>query len=94
VLAALRITGGELCAQRFLFLGGGSAAAGIADLLVKAMVQAGLSIEDARRNCWLYDIKGLIQSERRDLAGFHGAGADGLKVSCRATQWSLADQTP
>ena len=70
VLAALRITGGELCAQRFLFLGGGSAAAGIADLLVKAMVQAGLSIEDARRNCWLYDIKGLIQSERRDLAGF------------------------
>jgi malate dehydrogenase (oxaloacetate-decarboxylating)(NADP+) len=70
VLAALRITGGDLREQRFLFLGGGSAASGIADLLVKAMVQAGLSPDAARRQCWLYDIKGLITADRRDLSSF------------------------
>ena len=33
ILGALRITGGALRDQRFLFLGGGSAAIGIAELL-------------------------------------------------------------
>lgn len=70
VSAALRITKDKLTDQRFLFFGAGTAGAGIADLLVKAMVMQGLSEAEARQRCWLYDINGLLQSERTDLANF------------------------
>jgi malate dehydrogenase (oxaloacetate-decarboxylating)(NADP+) len=70
VLAALRITGGQLVDQKVLFLGGGSAAIGIAGLLTRAMVQAGLSEHDARQRSWLFDIDGLVQSERTDLTTY------------------------
>src|SRR5438105_10415551 len=46
ILAALRITKGKLTDQRFLFLGGGSAATGIAELLSQAMALDGLPIAD------------------------------------------------
>ncbi len=41
ILAALRITGQKLTDQRFLFLGGGSAATGIAELISQAMAREG-----------------------------------------------------
>jgi malate dehydrogenase (oxaloacetate-decarboxylating)(NADP+) len=70
ILAALRITGGELTEQKVLFLGGGSAAIGIAGLLTTAMVHAGLSEAEARRRSWLFDVDGLVQSERPDLTTY------------------------
>ncbi|MBW4692717.1 MAG: NAD-dependent malic enzyme [Lyngbya sp. HA4199-MV5] len=70
ILAALRLTGGKMSEQTFLFLGAGSAATGIADLLAQVMVQEGLSAEQARGRCWLFDRKGLVQSSRTDLAEF------------------------
>jgi malate dehydrogenase (oxaloacetate-decarboxylating)(NADP+) len=70
ILAALRITGGELIDQKVLFLGGGSAAIGIAGLLTRAMVHAGLSEAEARRRSWLFDVDGLVQSERTDLTTY------------------------
>ncbi|UBF28083.1 NAD-dependent malic enzyme [Kovacikia minuta CCNUW1] len=70
ILAGLRLTGGKITEQTFLFLGAGSAGTGIADLLVKVMVQAGLSQEQARNRCWLFDINGLLESSRTDLADF------------------------
>jgi malate dehydrogenase (oxaloacetate-decarboxylating)(NADP+) len=70
IIAALRITGGKLREQRFLFLGGGSAATGIAALISEAMVQEGLSIEQAHGRNWLYDVNGLMTSSRTDLANF------------------------
>src|SRR5712691_5429644 len=48
ILAALRITKQKLTEQRFLFLGGGSAATGIAELLSEAMAPEGLPIDQAR----------------------------------------------
>ena len=60
ILAALRITGQRLTEQRFLFLGGGSAATGIAELISQAMAMEGLSIEAARARNWLFDVNGLI----------------------------------
>lgn len=68
IFSALRITGQPLTAQRVLFLGAGEAATGIADLIASAMVAQGLSIEEARRSCWLVDSKGLVVKSRRDLA--------------------------
>ncbi|MGF6932497.1 malate dehydrogenase (oxaloacetate-decarboxylating)(NADP+) [Paraburkholderia sp. UCT70] len=70
ILAALRVTGGTLANQRFLFLGGGTAGSGIASLLAKAMMEAGVSQEDAFGACWLYDKTGLIHAGRTDLAEF------------------------
>lgn len=68
IFSALRITGQPLTAQRVLFLGAGEAATGIADLIASAMVAQGLSMEEARRSCWLVDSKGLVVKARRDLA--------------------------
>lgn len=64
IYAALRITGGKLTDQRFLFLGAGSAATGIAELISQAMAMEGLPITDARRRNLLFDVNGLLDSSR------------------------------
>jgi len=64
LFGALRITGTPLAAQRFLFLGAGSAAIGVAELLVTAMMGEGLSREDARSRIALFDRQGLITTDR------------------------------
>jgi malate dehydrogenase (oxaloacetate-decarboxylating)(NADP+) len=68
--AALRITKQKLSDQRFLFLGGGSAGAGIAELISLAMTMEGMDIRDARRRNALFDINGLMVTSRTDLADF------------------------
>ena len=69
IFSALRITGGALRDQRFLFLGAGEAGLGTGELLVSALVEEGLSPEEARRCCWYVDSKGLIVKSRTDLSG-------------------------
>jgi malate dehydrogenase (oxaloacetate-decarboxylating)(NADP+) len=68
--SAVRVTGGKLRDQRFLFLGAGSAGVGIADLIASAMTLEGLTLEQARGRIWLFDINGLIESSRTDLFEF------------------------
>jgi malate dehydrogenase (oxaloacetate-decarboxylating)(NADP+) len=70
VLAALRITRQKLTEQRFLFLGGGSAATGIAELISEAMAGEGLPLDQARARSWLFDVNGLMVKSRTDLAEF------------------------
>jgi malate dehydrogenase (oxaloacetate-decarboxylating)(NADP+) len=71
IYGCLRISGQKLADQRFLFMGAGSAATGIAELISEAMVlDAGMKIEDARARNWLFDINGLVESTRTDLADF------------------------
>lgn len=67
---AYKISGQKLTDQKFLFLGGGSAATGIAELISQAMVLEGATIEAARAHNWLFDIHGLIVGSRTDLADF------------------------
>lgn len=69
--AAKRITGRSISQNKILFVGAGEAAIGIADLCVKAMVEDGLSQEEARNNIWMCDINGLLTTTRRegDLCG-------------------------
>ncbi|MBV9911701.1 MAG: NAD-dependent malic enzyme [Sinobacteraceae bacterium] len=70
IFAALRITGQPLTEQRFLFLGGGSAATGIAELISRAMALQGLELAAARRRNILFDVNGLLVPSRTDLAEF------------------------
>ncbi len=70
IFAALRVTKQEIGDQRFLFLGGGSAGSGIAELISQAMALEGMNISAARRRSALFDINGLIVSSRGDLTDF------------------------
>jgi malate dehydrogenase (oxaloacetate-decarboxylating)(NADP+) len=70
IFAALRLTGQKLTDQRFLFLGAGSAATGIAELISLAMADQGLDRALARRRNALFDVNGLLVTSRTDLAEF------------------------
>ncbi|MBY5720663.1 NAD-dependent malic enzyme [Rhizobium leguminosarum] len=70
IYGALRISGQRLADQRFLFLGGGSAATGIAGLISRAMTLDGMSAAEAGACTALFDVNGLLVASRTDLAEF------------------------
>ena len=70
ILAALRLTGQKLADQRFLFLGAGSAATGIAELISLVMAREGADLTEARRQNAMFDVNGLLVTGRTDLADF------------------------
>src|SRR5262245_56363478 len=67
VYSSTRITGLRFKDLNIMFLGAGSAATGIADLMSAAYVDEGLSPEDARRRLWFVDLNGLLVKGRTDL---------------------------
>ena len=67
IYSALRITGGKLRDQRFLFFGAGEAGMGVGELMVTALQAEGLTDEEARKACWFIDSKGLVVKNRTDL---------------------------
>jgi malate dehydrogenase (oxaloacetate-decarboxylating)(NADP+) len=64
LITAVKMTGIEMKDCRFLFYGAGEAAIGTANLIVLALMQKGLSEQEARANIWLVDSKGLIVKDR------------------------------
>jgi malate dehydrogenase (oxaloacetate-decarboxylating)(NADP+) len=71
LLGALRVTGQQLTEQRICFLGAGSAARGIADVLVAGMQAEGVAVEEAQRHIWMFDTQGLVTTERSGPVAEH-----------------------
>jgi malate dehydrogenase (oxaloacetate-decarboxylating) len=67
LLAAIKVTGIPFTKQRIALLGGGSAGCGIASLLLRAMCEAGLSEQEARRRFFVIDRYGLLVEGMPDI---------------------------
>jgi malate dehydrogenase (oxaloacetate-decarboxylating)(NADP+) len=67
VYSSTRISGHRFRDLKIMFLGAGSAATGIADLMTTAFVEDGLSREEARQHLWFVDVNGLVVKSRTDL---------------------------
>lgn len=87
LFSALRITKSRMRDQRIVFAGAGASAQGISDLIVSAMVQEGLTREEACRQVWTVDSKGLVTKARTNLEDFKATYARDLeevaKFSCK-----------
>ncbi|XP_020170065.1 NADP-dependent malic enzyme, chloroplastic isoform X1 [Aegilops tauschii subsp. strangulata] len=67
LLAALRMIGGGLVDQTYLFLGAGEAGTGIAELIALEMSKhTELPVDDCRKKIWLVDSKGLLVESRKE----------------------------
>ena len=66
VIGAMRMLREKLSEQKIVFYGAGSAGIGVADMIVAGMMEEGnLTAEEARKNFWFIDSKGLV-THRRD----------------------------
>src|SRR5271166_2927056 len=70
MINASKIKGTNLKDETYLFLGAGSAGIGLSNLLCSALVQQGLTLEQARSRVHMFDINGLLQSSRTDLVDY------------------------
>ncbi len=70
LLSAINVTGVPLREQRVAVLGAGSAGTGICALLLRAMVEAGLSESEARGRFYLVDREGLLVEGMPGLQSF------------------------
>ncbi|KAI6173852.1 Malic enzyme [Aphelenchoides besseyi] len=71
LLAATRVTQRKMRDTRYVFLGAGGAATGVAEMCVRQMESEGLSYKDACANIHLVDIDGLITTSRKSINERH-----------------------
>ena len=95
LLAACRVTGKPLKEHRIAFVGAGSAGCGIAEMLIRQMVEEGLSDEAARRQVFMVDRHGLITEGMSGLQDFQRClaqnKADLADWSCEG-DWASLDE--
>jgi malate dehydrogenase (oxaloacetate-decarboxylating) len=70
LFAAIRVTGVPITQQRIVVTGAGSAGCGISNLLLAAMIEEGLSEEEARKHFYLVDRDGLLMDTMQNLMPF------------------------
>ncbi len=70
LFSALRITKKPMRDQKVVFAGAGASAQGISDLIVTAMMEDGLTREEATRRIWTVDSAGLVTTARKNLEDF------------------------
>ncbi|MEO9970741.1 MAG: NAD-dependent malic enzyme [Hyphomonadaceae bacterium] len=68
VIASTRATGKAFKDLKIMFLGAGSAATGIGDLMSRAFEAEGMSEAEAQARLWFVDVNGLVVASRQDLA--------------------------
>jgi malate dehydrogenase (oxaloacetate-decarboxylating) len=68
ILGAIAVTGRPLRDQTVVILGAGSAGIGVADYLCRAMMQDGLSQEQARARFYIVNRGGVLHTARTDLS--------------------------
>jgi malate dehydrogenase (oxaloacetate-decarboxylating) len=88
VLAAVKASGTKLADQRIAILGFGSAGIGIANLLVKALQDEGLSEKDARNHIYALGRPGLLVE---GAEGIHPEQKEYVRPASDVQGWQVAD---
>ncbi|WP_419420297.1 NAD-dependent malic enzyme [Legionella sp. D16C41] len=70
LLSAVQVTRIPLGEQRIVILGAGTAGCGIAELIIHAMMEDGLSEKEARKRIFMVDRNGLLLNEMQGLLPF------------------------
>jgi malate dehydrogenase (oxaloacetate-decarboxylating) len=86
LMAAVTVTGVALTEQRIALLGAGSAGCGIAALLLRAMIEQGLSEQEARRRFFAVDRYGLLVD---GMAGITPAQQPFVQSKAAVDGWTL-----
>ncbi|WP_018700418.1 NAD-dependent malic enzyme [Amorphus coralli] len=73
VLSAVKESGRPLSEQRVVVVGAGSAGCGIAEQMIRLMVEDGLDPEEARKRFYMIDREGLVFDTQKDLWPFQAA---------------------
>ncbi len=89
IYGGLRITGQAMRDQKLVFAGAGASAHGISELFVAALVEGGLSPEEAKRRIWTVDTKGLVLDHRAGLEDFKAMFA---RPTSEVDSWKVADR--
>ncbi|MEW6453491.1 MAG: NAD-dependent malic enzyme [Pseudomonadota bacterium] len=86
LLSAIQVTGVPITEQRICIVGAGSAGCGIAGLLLEAMVEAGLSRDDARKRFFMVDYEGMLCEGMNSITSFQQPF---LRDRSTAATWQL-----
>jgi malate dehydrogenase (oxaloacetate-decarboxylating) len=86
LLAAMKVTGSQLSAQRIAILGAGSSAIGIADQIVAGMRTEGIAEATSQSALWLIDSRGLVHSARENVEPAKQKYAQSFEV---VADWTL-----
>ena len=70
MINAAKLKSTKLKDEKYLFLGAGSAAIGLAGLLCSALVAQGVTLKEAQSRVYMFDINGLLETTRKDLVDF------------------------
>ena len=89
-LSGVRVSGGRLVDQQVVVFGAGAAGVGIADLIALAMVEDGLSTDEARSRIWLLDRPGLLTS---DMSGLYPYQQPYAKQPTMLASWRSGEGT-
>lgn len=87
LFSAVQATGTRLVDQHVVIVGAGSAGCGISSLIVEAMVNEGLSVEEARSRFYLFDSQGLLIDHNPALKSFQKPFAQKREI---LNTWKLA----
>ena len=94
LINALKKTGGLLKDQKIFFAGAGSAAIGLADLIVSALAKEGISPEISRNQIRMFDTKGIVTKNRQNLENYKLPYAHDLQQSRSFDHTDLESEIP